>query len=137
MIAYKIYQIKRGKDISYSDEIGLKLLFLIYIVGDYERVEDIFMDIIDGIKYYSNSEYNVGYYQPKIICIRDLNIDNLPICAQYHILKEFIKISWNQLKEYAIEYNYIRKSTIQNENIFYKDHLIYLENDGVINIYKY
>ena len=136
-IEYKIYQIKRGKDISYSDEIGLKLLFLIYIVGDYERVEDIFMDIIDGIKYYSNTEYNTVNYQPKIICIRDLNIGNLPISAQYHILKEFIKMSWNQLKEYAMEYNYISKSTIQNENIFNKDHLIYLENDGIINIYKY
>lgn len=82
-------------------------------------------------------EYNTGNNQPKMICIRDLNIDTLPICAQYHIFQEYIKMCWNQLKEYTLKYNYIRKSSVRTENIFLKDHLIYLQKEGEINIFKY
>ena len=95
------------------------------------------MDIIDGINYYSNTDYNAGCYQPKEIYIHDFNMDNLPICAKYHILQEFINMNWKQLNEYALKFTWIRKETIQNANIFYKDHLIYLENNSIINIFKY
>ena len=142
-IEYKIYQIERGKDIHYNDEIGLKLLFFIYLIDDDKRVdddrrvEDILKDIFDEINYHSNSVYYADYYQSNEICIRDLNMDNLPICAQYHMMKELIKTSWKQLNDYVVKRDCINLDIIKEKNIFYPDRLIYLENRGTINIFKY
>ena len=82
--------------------IGLKLLFFIYLIDDDRRVEDILKEIIDEINYHSNSEYYAGCYQSNEICIRDLNMDNLPICAQYHMMQKFIIMSWKQFMEYVV-----------------------------------
>ena len=64
-------------------------------------------------------------------------MDNLPICAQYHMMQEFIKMSWKQFKERVVQYGCINIDIIRKKNILQSDHFIYLENSGNINIFNY
>lgn len=87
-IDYKCYQIERGRDILSTDNLGIKLLFLLYLTGE-DNVEDVFKDFVKIID--PDSDYLIKFdYFPSDICIIDLDLNDIPISAQYYILHEYI-----------------------------------------------
>lgn len=134
-IDYKCYQIERGKFISYSDELGILLLYLLFLTGD-ERIEE----SLNRIKESMESEETCGWdykYHPSEICIHELEINNFCISAQYYILEDFLNTNLVKFKQYAKVLGGMEKPIFRRNLILYPTHIIYTEDRSVIKIYRY
>lgn len=133
-IDYKCYQIERGRFITYDDELGVKLLFLMYLIGG-ERVEECLNIIKENNNMIFRDKTNYDYI-PSDICICDIVIDNLCVSAQYYILDEYIRINWQKYKQYIKDINGIKKSYNHKDMILFPIHIIYVEKNKTIQIYR-
>lgn len=133
-IDYKCYQIERGRDILSADDLGIKLLFLLYLTGE-DNAEDVFKDFVKILDI--DSDYMVNYqYYPSDICIVDLDMNGIPISAQYYMLQEYISMNWNRFKNYALKKEPIRREDFRKDIMLYPGHLIYVEQNEKINVYR-
>lgn len=133
-IDYKCYQIERGRDIICTDDLGIKLLFLLYLTGE-DNAEDVFKDFVKLID--PDSDYMAKFeYYPSDICIVDLDLNEIPISAQYYILQEYISMNWSKFKNYAMKNGTIRRENFRKDIILYPGHLIYVEQNKIINVYR-
>lgn len=134
-IDYKCYQIEKGKFISSNDELGIILLFFLFLLGD-ENIEECLCIIKENIDIIE--KYSQGYkYFHSDICIHDLDINNLCVSAQYYILDEYIRVNWKKFKKYAKDMNGIKKPVNHNDLILHPIHIIYVEQNKTARIYRY
>jgi hypothetical protein len=133
-IDYKCYQIERGRFISCNDELGMILLFFIYLTGSGE-VEDCLCTIKENNDILYKERYGLKYYSSDI-CVLDLNIGNLCISAQYYILDAYIDMNWKKFKEYMIYVGGMQKPINYNDLILHPDHMVYTEQNDTIRLYK-
>lgn len=133
-IDYKCYQIERGRDIISTDDLGIKLLFLLYLTG-VDNVEDVFKYFVETID--SDSDFIANYeYYSSDICIVDLDMIGIPISAQYYILQEYITMNWNKFQSYAMKNKILRRECFRNDIMIYPGHLIYVKRNDLINVYR-
>lgn len=134
-IDYKCYQIERGRFISCDDELGVILLYLLYLAGD-ERIEEslsIIRDVTDV-----SEKYKQGYqYYPSEICIHDLQIDEFSIAAQYFILEDYMNTNLDKFIDYVISHGGMKKPLMRSDLILYPAHMIYVEYNNIVRIYRY
>lgn len=134
-IDYKCYQIERGRFISYDDELGITLLYLLFITGD-ERIEESLSIIREANDI--SEKYQSGYqYYPSEICIHDLNISVFCISAQYYILEDYMNTNFEKFVNHVKLLGGMEKPLMRNDLILYPVHMIYIEKDNVIKIYRY
>ena len=134
-IEYKCYQIETGKFITCEDELGKRLLYLLFLIGD-EKVEESLHNILETRDI--TLKYGIGYhYMPSDICIHALNVNNLCISAQYYILDEFVRMNWKNFQEHIYHIGGITKPRNLNELILHPFHLIYEKSDTTVRIYRY
>lgn len=133
-IEYKCYQIETGKFISCKDELGKRLLYLLFLIGD-ETVEECLHNILETRDI--TKQYGIGYrYIPSDICVHALNINNLCISAQYYILEEFVRMNWKNFQEHIYHTGGITKPSNHNDLILHPMHLIYEKSDTKVHIYR-
>lgn len=134
-IEYKCYQIETGKFITCEDELGKRLLYLLFLIGD-EKVEESLHNILETRDI--TLKYGIGYhYMPSDICIHALNVNNLCISAQYYILDEFVRMNWKNFQEHIYHIGGITKPRNLNDLILHPLHLIYEKSDTTVRIYRY
>lgn len=134
-IDYKCYQIERGRFISCDDELGILLLYLLFITGD-ERIEES-LSIIRETNDISE-KYRPGYqYYPSEICIHDLNIGNFCISAQYYILEDYMNTNFEKFVNHVKALGGMEKPLMRDDLILYPAHMIYVEKDNIVKIYRY
>lgn len=134
-IDYKCYRIERGKFIPADDELGVLLLYMLFLTGD-ERIEEslsIIRETSDAARKYS-PEYR--YYTSEL-CIHDLDISNLYISAQYYILEDYINTNFEKFKTYVNQKGGMEKPLFRRNINFRPIHMIYVEEDNLIKIYRY
>ena len=134
-IDYKCYQIERGRFISYDDELGILLLYLLYVTGD-ERIEDSLSVIRETNQV--KSKYSSGYrYYPSELCIHELDISSFCIAAQYYILEDYMNTNFIKFMEYAKELGGMKKPLMRGDLILRPAHMIYVEQNEEIKLYRY
>lgn len=133
-IEYKCYQIETGKFISCKDELGKRLLYLLFLIGD-EKVEECVQNILKTRDI--TAQYGIGYqYIPSDICVHALNINNLCISAQYYLLDEFVRMNWKNFQKYIYRIGGITKPSNHSDLILHPIHLIYEKKDTTVYIYR-
>lgn len=134
-IDYKCYQIERGRFISCNDELGIILLYLLFLTGD-ERIEEslsIIRDVTDV-----SERYKPGYqYYQSEICIHDLQISEFSIAAQYYILEDYMNTNFDKFIDYVKTYGGMEKPLMRSDLILYPAHMIYMERNNMVKIYRY
>ena len=134
-IDYKCYQIERGRFISCDDELGVILLYFLFLTGD-ERIEEslsIIRDVTDV-----SEKYKQGYqYYHSEICIHDLQISEFCIAAQYYILEDYMNTNLDKFMDYVKMHGGMEKPLFRSDLILYPAHMIYVENNYVVTIYRY
>lgn len=134
-IDYKCYQIERGRFISYDDELGIILLYLLFLTGD-ERIEESLSIIRDVTKV--SEKYKSGYqYYPSEICIHDLQISEFSIAAQYYVLEDYMNTNFHKFMDYVKMCGGMEKPLMRSDLILYPAHMIYVEENNMIKIYRY
>lgn len=134
-IDYKCYQIERGRFISYDDELGILLLYLLYVTGD-ERIEDSLSVIRETNQV--KSKYSAGYrYYPSELCIHELDISSFCIAAQYYILEDYMNTNFIKFMEYAKELGGMKKPLMRGDLILCPAHMIYVEQNEENKLYRY
>lgn len=133
-IEYKCYQIETGKFISCKDELGKRLLYPLFLIGD-EKVEECVQNILETRDI--TAQYGIGYqYIPTDICVHALNINNLCISAQYYLLDEFVRMNWKNFQKYIYRIGGITKPSNHSDLILHPIHLIYEKKDTTVYIYR-
>lgn len=134
-IDYKCYQIERGRFISCDDKLGIILLYLLFLTGD-ERIEEslsIIRDVTDV-----SEKYKPGYqYYQSEICIHDLQISEFSIAAQYYILEDYMNTNFDKFIDYVKTYGGMEKPLMRSDLILYPAHMIYVERNNMVKIYRY
>lgn len=133
-IQYKCYQIETGKLISYNDELGKRLLFLLFLTGN-ERTEECLPHILEAKEITERSGLSYSYI-PSDICIHALNINGLCTSAQYYIVDEFIRMNWKVFQKFFYKTQGLRKPINYRDLIIHQIHFIYEEKDNHIYIYR-
>lgn len=134
-IDYKCYQIERGKFISSEDELGMILLYLLFVTGD-DRIEES-LSLIRNTndveqKYCSNFQY-----YPSDVCIHELQIHDFCIAAQYYILDDYLQTNLDKFKEYVKPLKGMEKPLRRHDLILYPAHMIYVKEKNTVKIYQY
>ncbi len=134
-IDYKCYQIERGRFISFDDELGMILLYLLYLTGD-ERIEESLSIIRDELNTDDKTISNYRYYQSEI-CIHDLDISDFSIAVQYYILEDYMNTNFEEFIEYAKGFNGMEKPLRRKDLILFPKHIICTKQENIVKIYKY
>lgn len=99
------------------------------------NAEDVFKDFVKIID--PDSDYLDKYlYYPCDICIVDLDMDGIPLSAQYYILEEYISMNWSIFKNYAMKEETIKREDFRKDILLFPGHLIYMEQNDIINVYR-
>ena len=134
-IDYKCYQIERGRFISCDDELGITLLYLLFLTGD-ERIEES-LSIIREVTDVSE-KYKPGYkYYQSEICIHDLQISEFSIAAQYYILEDYMNTNFDKFINYVKMHGGMEKPLMRSDLILYPAHMIYVQKNNMVKIYRY
>lgn len=130
-IEYKSYKINMGKEIAPEDMLGIKLLFIYFLLGG-ETVEECLYMINNVIE----NDYAYSFF-PSDVCIHELSIENLSISVQNHILEMYIISNYNNFRKYV---NSIKDGIVKPQNrkdyILHPINIIYKSFNGIVYLYQ-